>query len=71
MKLAGKILLYFFGSLLVIIIVALIFHDSIVSFVLKKVIADKSEGKVELTLESFELEINTGINIKKKKKLKF
>ncbi len=60
MKKAVKIFLYFFGVLILFSILVFIFHDSILSYVLKKVISGKSRGKVELNLESCQLNLKDG-----------
>ncbi len=53
MKKAIKVFLYIFGSLVLIVLLVFLFHSSIIKFSLKKLITNKSNGKVELTLDSF------------------
>ena len=60
MKKAGKIILYVLGVLLLFAVLIHVFHDNILTYVLKKVISGKSRGKIELTLDSFHLNIQDG-----------
>ena len=60
MKKTGKIILYALGVLILFSVLLHVFHDNILTYVLKKVISDKSKGKIELTLDSFHLNITDG-----------
>ena len=60
MSRAGKITLYIISSFLILLIFVIIFRGSLISFVLKKIIAEKSGGKVELTLDSFHISLLNG-----------
>jgi len=66
MKKAGKIILYVLGVLILFSVLIHVFHDNILTYVLKKIISGKSKGKIELTLDSFHLNVADGfISIKK------
>lgn len=57
MKKGIKLLLYLSGVLLLLLLLIIVFHSSIISFSLQKIIFNKSEGKVELTLNSFQIKL--------------
>ncbi len=57
MKRAGKILLYFF---IVFFFLFGIFHDSLLSYLFKNIIQEKSKGKIVLTIDSFHIGLHFG-----------
>ncbi|MEJ2594480.1 MAG: hypothetical protein P8100_04995, partial [bacterium] len=60
MKIVVKILLIILATLFLLVAGSLIFHDPIISYVLRRVIAVESQEKVRLELESFRLDFLTG-----------
>ena len=60
MKRIGKILLFVLGGLVLTIAAAVVFHDPLISYFIKAIIKDKSEGKVVLEIAHFDLDFKTG-----------
>ena len=60
MKKSLKVILYFLGSILLLILLVLIFHNPIISYSLKTVIDSKSGGKVTLQMKGFYLDLWEG-----------
>jgi len=60
MKRIYKILMYLAGSILLLLLLVLIFHNAIISHTLKTVINKESEGKVELKVEDFDFNLING-----------
>lgn len=60
MKKALKVGLYFLGSVVLLVSIILIFHNAIISFVLKTVIENKSDGKVSLNIGDFDFNLLEG-----------
>ncbi len=57
MNKAGKITLLILGILIVLVVLLSVFRGSVIGYILKKVVSERSNGKVELILDSFHMNI--------------
>jgi hypothetical protein len=60
MSKAGKITLLIMGIFIVLAVLLSVFRGSVISYILKKAVSERSDGKVELVLESFHINILNG-----------
>ncbi len=60
MKKAFKIISYFLGSLILVVLLLFIFHDALLGYALKRTISNKSGGKVILKLDEIDLNLRKG-----------
>ena len=71
MKKVFKAILIFLGSIILLLLVALIFQNAIISYSLKTLIYNRSEGAVEFDLKDLDLNLKEGSIVILEPELKF